>query len=60
MTQEELAEKSGVSVRTIQRIEAGTQPKGYTLNSIVVNLLLIALLNASWEITNQGHHLIVS
>lgn len=34
MTQEELAEKSGVSVRTIQRIEAGTQPKGYTLKAL--------------------------
>lgn len=31
LTQEELAEKSGLSVRTIQRIEAGTSPKGYTL-----------------------------
>ena len=31
LTQEELATKSGVSVRTIQRIEAGTDPKGYTL-----------------------------
>ena len=31
LTQEELAEKSGLSVRTIQRIEAGTLPKGYTL-----------------------------
>jgi transcriptional regulator with XRE-family HTH domain len=31
LTQEELSEKSGVSVRTIQRIEAGKEPKGYTL-----------------------------
>ena len=31
LTQEELAEKSGVSVRTIQRIETGKKPKGYTL-----------------------------
>lgn len=31
LTQEELSEKSGISVRTIQRIEAGTDPKGYTL-----------------------------
>jgi transcriptional regulator with XRE-family HTH domain len=31
LTQEELAEKAHVSVRTIQRIEAGTAPKGYTL-----------------------------
>ncbi len=31
LTQEELAEKSGVSVRTIQRIESGIEPKGQTL-----------------------------
>jgi transcriptional regulator with XRE-family HTH domain len=34
LTQEELATKSGISVRTIQRIEAGTKPKGYTLESL--------------------------
>lgn len=34
LTQEELAAKSGVSVRTIQRIEAGTEPKGYTLKTL--------------------------
>ena len=34
LTQEELAEKSGLSVRTIQRIEAGTEPKGYTLKTL--------------------------
>jgi transcriptional regulator with XRE-family HTH domain len=31
LTQEELSEKSGISVRTIQRIESGREPKGYTL-----------------------------
>ena len=31
LTQEELTEKSGISVRTIQRIEAGVDPKGQTL-----------------------------
>lgn len=31
LTQEELSEQSGISVRTIQRIEAGTIPKGHTL-----------------------------
>ena len=31
LTQEELAQKSGVSTRTIQRIEKGTEPKGHTL-----------------------------
>ncbi|KZS40315.1 hypothetical protein AWE51_04990 [Aquimarina aggregata] len=34
ITQEELAEKSGISVRTIQRIEAGAKLKGHTLNAI--------------------------
>ncbi|MGY5851462.1 helix-turn-helix domain-containing protein [Salegentibacter sp. F14] len=34
ITQEQLAEKAGVSVRTIQRIEAGAPPKGYTLKSL--------------------------
>ncbi|TCI93147.1 helix-turn-helix domain-containing protein [Tenacibaculum sp. M341] len=34
LTQEELAEKSGISVRTIQRIEAGANLKGHTLNAI--------------------------
>lgn len=34
MTQNELAEKSGLSLRTIQRIEAGNILKGYTLKAI--------------------------
>ena len=34
LTQAELSEKSGISIRTIQRIEAGTEPKGYTLKSL--------------------------
>ncbi|WP_271785173.1 helix-turn-helix domain-containing protein [Aquimarina algiphila] len=34
LTQEELAEKSRISVRTIQRIEAGARLKGHTLNAI--------------------------
>lgn len=38
LTQEELAEKSGLSVRTIQRIEAGTEPKGYTLKTLISTL----------------------
>ncbi|MCD1118512.1 helix-turn-helix domain-containing protein [Chryseobacterium turcicum] len=38
LTQEELAEKSGISVRTIQRIEAGTIPKGYTLKTLAKSL----------------------
>ena len=38
LTQEELAEKSGLSVRTIQRIEAGTEPKGFTLRTLASSL----------------------
>lgn len=38
LTQEELAEKSKISVRTIQRIEAGTEPKGHTLRALAAAL----------------------
>jgi transcriptional regulator with XRE-family HTH domain len=38
LTQDELAEKSGVSVRTIQRIEAGADLKGHTLKTIALAL----------------------
>jgi transcriptional regulator with XRE-family HTH domain len=38
LTQKELFEKSGVSVRTIQRIEAGTEPKGHTLKALATTL----------------------
>lgn len=38
LTQEELAQKSGLSLRTIQRIEAGMQPKGYTLKTLAKSL----------------------
>ncbi len=38
LTQEELTEKSGISVRTIQRIEAGTEPKGQTLKILAKTL----------------------
>lgn len=34
ITQDELAQKSGVSVRTIQRVEAGANLKGHTLKAI--------------------------
>ncbi|WP_367754928.1 helix-turn-helix domain-containing protein [Flavobacterium sp. WC2430] len=41
LTQEELAKQSGVSVRTIQRIETGKEPKGYTLR-ILAKALAVA------------------
>ncbi|WP_143960141.1 helix-turn-helix domain-containing protein [Litoribacter populi] len=38
LTQEELAGKSGVSVRTIQRVESGAVPKGHTLKALALSL----------------------
>lgn len=38
LTQQELSEKSGISVRTIQRIESGTDPKGQTLKMLARTL----------------------
>jgi len=43
LTQEELAEKSGVSARTIQRIEAGVEPKGHTLKVLAAALSVEAV-----------------
>ena len=34
LTQEELAIESGISIRTIQRIESGQEPKGHTLKAL--------------------------
>lgn len=48
LTQEELSEKSGVSVRTIQRIETGKEPKGYSLR-----ILAKALEVKENELRNQ-------
>jgi len=38
LTQSELAEKSGVSLRTIQRIESGSPLKGFTLKNLAKSL----------------------
>lgn len=38
LTQEELADQSGISVRTIQRIESGNMPKGHTLKQLANTL----------------------
>lgn len=58
LTQEELAEKSGLSVRTIQRIEAGAKLKGHTLNvlsetlgiekDILINPKVEKSINLKW------------
>lgn len=38
LTQKELVEKAGLSLRTIQRIEAGNIPKGFTLKALAESL----------------------
>ena len=60
MTQDELAEKSGISVRTIQRIEAGSTPKGYTLKTLaeVLNISEAQLFDNSTEQQNFNYQLI--
>lgn len=54
LTQEELSEKTGISVRTIQRIEAGTDPKGYTLRVLgkTLGIQEKEFLNKPFEIEN--------
>lgn len=51
LTQEELSEQSGVSVRTIQRIESGKAPKGYTLRVLAkaLNVSEKELLEPSFQ-----------
>lgn len=41
LTQEELSEKSGISVRTIQRIESGIAPKAHTLKALSKTLEIL-------------------
>ena len=56
LTQEELAEDSGISIRTIQRIEAGQEPKGHTAKALAkaLNLDLNALSKKPSEERNYS------
>jgi len=60
LTQEELAENSGISVRTIQRIEAGVIPKGHTLKALAKALAINEneLLGKENEINKLNYSLI--
>lgn len=60
LTQDELAEKSGISVRTIQRIEAGATPKGFTLKTLakVLNISEAQLFDNSTEQQHFNYQLI--
>ncbi|OJJ22086.1 hypothetical protein BKI52_08590 [marine bacterium AO1-C] len=61
LTQEELSKKSGVSVRTIQRIESGTPPKGYTLRALAQALgLNEADLQSNEATTEQADYKLIN
>ncbi|AQX09659.1 helix-turn-helix domain-containing protein [Elizabethkingia ursingii] len=55
LTQEELSEKSKISVRTIQRIEAGTEPKGHTLRALAQALDVQEQLLQNNEIVTEAN-----
>jgi transcriptional regulator with XRE-family HTH domain len=56
LTQEELSKKSGISVRTIQRIESGIDPKGFTLKALTKTLNINELIenNAQSQESNSS------
>lgn len=58
LTQEELAIKSGISIRTIQRIEAGQEPKGYTAKALAkaldINVTSVNIIKAPREEINYS------
>ncbi|PUB29470.1 uncharacterized protein DUF4870 [Elizabethkingia sp. YR214] len=60
LTQEELSEKSKISVRTIQRIEAGTEPKGHTLRALAQALDIQENLLQNNEIVTETRDVKIS
>ena len=60
LTQEELSEASGISIRTIQRIEAGQLPKGHTAKALakVLGIALDSLQNTDLTTEDRDYSLI--
>jgi len=56
ITQKELAEKTNISLRTIQRIEAGQPPKGHTLKTLA-NALQVEEKELLGTTEKQGNNL---
>lgn len=54
ITQEQLAEICGISVRTIQRVEAGMEPKGHTL-SVLVKALELEIVDLKESPRSMAH-----
>ena len=60
LTQEELAQQSGLSIRTIQRIEAGQKPKGHTAKILAKTLGVdLSSLTASEQQTETINYSLV-
>lgn len=60
LTQEELAKQSGLSIRTIQRIEAGQEPKGHTAKVLAETLDLdVSSLSKSNEASDTINYSLV-
>lgn len=58
LTQEELANESGISKRTIQRIEAGQEPKGHTLKALA-KVLELDLSSVNKEVTEEKNYSLI-
>ncbi|MGB5402814.1 MAG: helix-turn-helix domain-containing protein [Robiginitalea sp.] len=60
LTQEELSEASGISIRTIQRVEAGQLPKGHTAKALAraLDIALDSLQNTDLTTENRDYSLI--
>jgi transcriptional regulator with XRE-family HTH domain len=60
LTQEELSKASGISIRTIQRIEAGQEPKGHTAKVLAkaLDLDLTAISNEEMPVEDINYSLI--
>jgi transcriptional regulator with XRE-family HTH domain len=60
LTQEDLAKESGISIRTIQRIEAGQEPKGHTAKALTKALGLdLAVINNTEKSTEEINYSLI-
>jgi transcriptional regulator with XRE-family HTH domain len=60
LTQEDLSKESGISIRTIQRIEAGQEPKGHTAKALSKALSLdLVTINNTEKTTEERNYLLI-
>lgn len=58
LTQEELSKKSGISIRTIQRVEAGQEPKGHTAKALI-KALDLDMANLNSKLTDNRNYSLI-